>query len=287
MFTHQSIQVTSRGRPVRLHLFSTGMAADKTRLRQARFRAPFDTIDVLLDRHFTEWLPVWVMVIEHPDGIFVIDTGECADAARPGYFRPAGWLANKFITTQFKFSIRREDEIDHQLATLGISPRDVHSLILTHLHFDHTDGLKHFPSTPICVNKVEWDQPFGALPKLFPSWFQPTLLMLDRPFGPFQKACFLAEDLVVVHTPGHTFGHCSVLFLADDCHILFAGDICYTQQQLLDGKFPARCANRDLTRQTYTAVTTYAREHPLVFLPSHDGESGLRLRQLATIPVTH
>ncbi|HEV9036146.1 MAG TPA: hypothetical protein VGQ51_05985 [Puia sp.] len=48
MFAPHSIRLTSRGRPVRL-----------------------------LDRHFTEWLPVWVMVIEHPEGIFVIDTGEC------------------------------------------------------------------------------------------------------------------------------------------------------------------------------------------------------------------
>ena len=280
MFTPRSIRLTSRGRPVRLHLLSTGMGADKTRMREARFRDPFSTIDALLDRRFTEWLPIWVMVIEHPDGIFLIDTGECCDVTQPGYFKPAGPIAHRFITTQFKFSVRREDEIDRQLATLGLSIRDIRAVILTHLHFDHTDGLSHFPSTPVFLNKEEWENPFGALPQLLPSWFRPSLLTLDHSFGPFEKACFLADDLVLVHTPGHTYGHCSVLFLADDCHILFAGDICYTQQQLLDNKFSARPASRSLTRQTYEAVRTYGRQHPLIFLPSHDGDSGFRLQSL-------
>lgn len=283
MFSSRSIQLTCRGRPVRLHLLSTGMGADKTRMREARFREPVSTIDILLDRHFTEWLPVWVMVIEHPDGVFLIDTGECADAGRPGYFAPAGWFANRFITTQFKFFIRREDEIDRQLETRGISIPDIGSVILTHLHFDHTDGLKHFPSTPIFVNKLEWDHPFGALPELFPPWFKPTLFSLDDSFGTFQKARYLNEDMVVVHTPGHTFGHCSVILLCDDCHVFFAGDICYTQRQLLENKFSARLADRDLARQTYNAVKQYAREHPLVFLPSHDNESGHRLQQRLTL----
>jgi glyoxylase-like metal-dependent hydrolase (beta-lactamase superfamily II) len=252
-------------------------------MREARFREPGSTIDILLDRHFTEWLPVWVMVIEHPDGIFLIDTGECAEAGRPGYFKPAGWLANGFITTQFKFSIRREEEIDRQLAALGIPIRDIRSVILTHLHFDHTDGLKHFPSTPILVNKLEWERPFGVLPELFPCWFKPSLFSLEHSLGTFQKAHYLNEDLVVVHTPGHTFGHSSVMLLCDDCHVFFAGDICYTQRQLIENKFSARCASRDLARRTYNAVKQYAREYPLVFLPSHDSESGHRLQQRLTL----
>ena len=280
MFAPQSIRLTSRGRPVRLHLVSTGMGADKTRMRQARFPDPLSTIDVLLDPHFTEWLPVWVLVIEHPEGIFLIDTGESADAGRPGYFRQAGWVAHRFITTQFKFSIRREDEIDLQLAAHGMSVRDIRSVILTHLHFDHTDGLKHFSSTPVFVNKQEWEHPSGVLPQLFPPWFKPSLLTLHRSFGPFQHACFLTDDLVVVQTPGHTFGHCSVLLLADECHVLFAGDTCYSQQQLLENKYSARIASRRLARQTYDAIRQYARQHPLVFLPSHDGESGTRLHHL-------
>lgn len=286
MFPRQTIQLTSDGRPVRLHLISTGMGADKTRMREPRFNGLLSTIDILFDRQFTEWLPVWVMVIEHPEGIFVIDTGECAAAATPGYFRPAGWLANRYMTTQFRFSITREEEIDHQLNALGIAIADIRAVILTHLHFDHTDGLKHFPATPIFLHRLEWEHPFGAMPHLYPRWFQPTLLDLDQSLGPFKKAYFLTpgRDLALVHTPGHTFGHCSVLLRADDHHILFAADTCYDQDQLIHDAYPARPASRRLTRDTYAAIRTYARDHPLIFLPSHDAASALRLNGLQTLP---
>jgi N-acyl homoserine lactone hydrolase len=263
------------------------MGVDKRRFREARFPGLFSTMDALLDRRFTEWLPIWILVIEHPEGIFLIDTGECSEAAMPDYFRPAGWLASRYITTQFRFSIRREDVIDRQLAQLGISIPDIRSVILTHLHFDHTDGLKYFPSTPIFVHRLEWERPYGALPALFPSWFAPRLLTLNTSCGPFEKAFYLtsSRDLALVHTPGHTHGHCSVLLKADQCHVLFAGDICYTQDQLIHGKFAARAAAMAAARQTYATVKAYARLHPLVFLPSHDAESGTRLRQLNHLPV--
>jgi len=286
MFSPQTIQLMTRGRPVRIHLFSTGMVAVKTRFREARLKGLLSTVDFILDSRFTDWMPIWVMVIEHPEGIFVIDTGEVTEVNHPGYFRPSGVMANWFDATQFRFSVSREEEIDRQLNALSISVGDVTAVVLTHLHFDHTDGLKYFPNTPIFVARPEWEHPFGALPKLYPSWFKPSLLELDRSYGAFTKACFLtpSEDLALVHTPGHTHGHCSVLLRTDTCHILFAADICYTQDQLIQEKYAANAASRRMTRQTYAVVKAYAQVHPLIFLPSHDAEAGLRLTGLQPVP---
>jgi|HubBroStandDraft_1064217.scaffolds.fasta_scaffold23483_3 N-acyl homoserine lactone hydrolase len=286
MFPATSIQLTSAGRPIGIHLFSTGQGKDKRRFMQARFENSLTLVDSILDRRFTDWLPIWVMVIQHPEGIFVIDTGERAEVSKPAWVKTAGSLPGWFVSTQFKFSVTRDQEIDRQLATLGISPGEITAVILTHLHFDHTDGLYHFPAAEIRVARPEWERPFGALPKLYPSWFQPTLLDLDQSIVPFQKAVWLtsAQDLALIHTPGHTYGHCSILLRTDTHHVLFAGDICYTQRQLLDNRFAANAASYRLGRETYAAVKTYARNHPLVFLPSHDPESGNRLRDLRVLP---
>jgi N-acyl homoserine lactone hydrolase len=285
MFVPASIHLTSAGRPIGIHLLCTGQGKDKRRFMQARFSNVLSLVDSVLDRRFTDWLPIWVMVIQHPEGIFVIDTGERAEVSHPAWFKTAGSIPGWFVGTQFKFSVTRDQEIDRQLATLGLSPGEITAVILTHLHFDHTDGLYHFPAAQIRVARPEWERPFGALPKLYPSWFKPTLLELDQSIGPFEKAAWLtsSQDLALIHTPGHTYGHCSVLLRADTHHVLFAGDICYTQRQLLNNRFAANAASYRLGRQTYAAVKTYARNNPLVFLPSHDPDSATRLRDMQTI----
>jgi N-acyl homoserine lactone hydrolase len=286
-FPTTSIELTTAGRPVRIHLLSTGAVAVKTRFRQTRLTNILSIPDFILDPHFTAWLPIWVLVIEHPEGVFLIDAGERSAVTRPDYFRSSGLLSSWFDRSQFKFAITREQEIDRQLATLGFSPKDITAVILTHLHFDHTDGLYHFPSTPILVARPEWEHPFGALPKLYPSWLNPTLLDLDTQVGPFSKAAWLTQskDLALIHTPGHTFHHCSILLRTDHHHLLFAADICYSQDQLLTDEFAANAASYRLARKTYAAVRTYARSHPLIFLPSHDPEAATRLQNRQFLPI--
>lgn len=219
------------------------------------------------------------MVIEHPEGIFLIDTGEIASVNDPGYFRSSGFFTSWFDRSQFKFKVEKEEEVDRQLAALGISVESVKKVVLTHLHFDHTDGLHFFPHAEVIVNKGEWEKPFGDLPKLYPPWLSPTLVELNKSYDVFDHAQFLtdSEDLILVHTPGHTWGHCSVLIKSDSCYILFAADIAYSQDQLLQGKFAANSASHALSQQTYASVKSFAAKHPLVFLPSHDPESGQRL----------
>ena len=91
-----TVQMTAGGRPVRVHLFSTGRVAVKTRFKEARVSGWLSIADFIFDRRWTEWLPIWVMVVEHPEGIFVVDTGERAEVCEPGYFRSSGVLRKFF-----------------------------------------------------------------------------------------------------------------------------------------------------------------------------------------------
>ncbi len=121
MFDRQTIQLTISGKPSRIHLISTGAVSVKTKFREASKRGLLAMIDFILDKKFTEWMPIWVMIIEHPEGVFVIDTGENADVNNPGYFKSSGMFANWFDTTQFKFGVERNEEIGPQLDQLNIS----------------------------------------------------------------------------------------------------------------------------------------------------------------------
>jgi len=285
MFDAVSVQLHSNKQPIKIHLVSTGGVAVKTRFKEnkhAGFRA---LISFLLDKKFTEWLPIYVLIIEHTEGVFIIDAGEIADVENKDYFTSSGFFAKWFDTSQFKFLVKREDEIDMQLQRLNISPGKINSIILTHLHFDHTDGIKHFPNAKIIVNKDEWEKPFGDLPKLYPPWFKPELVELDEQFDVFKKAKYLtkSKDIILVETPGHTYHHCSVLIKTDECVIFFAADICYSQQQLIMEKFPGNNASNKLAKETYKAVKLFAENNPVVFIPSHDGTAGQRLKSLLTL----
>lgn len=275
------------GKPLRVHGVSTGMVAVKQKYKDAHFRGLAGIISFFLDKQFTEWLPIWVWVIEHPAGTFLVDTGENSRVSQADYFKSSGWFAHWLNTTQFKFKVEREDEIDVKLKELGLSPGQIDKVILTHLHLDHIDGLSYFEGKKILVNKREWEKPFGDLPRLYPSWFDPQKISLDDEFPPFKRARFLspAKDLILVETSGHTHGHCSLLLKTDQGYLLFAGDVVYEQEQLKANRYSGGNVSRKKSEKSYQMIEAFAQHNKLVFLPSHDLHAGKRLREMEALEV--
>ena len=287
MFNSQSVELTTKaGHPLKIHLVSTGAVTVKTRFRQANTIGLLAKLSFMLDRKYTDWLPIWVMIVEHPEGIYVIDTGENSDVSNPGYFKFAGAMVKWFNTTQYKFKVEREEEIDRQLESLNISIKKISAVILTHLHLDHIDGLRHFPDTRIIVNKAEWEKPYGDLPQLYPDWFKPELVDLNESYDVFDRAYSVtkARDMLLLETPGHTWHHCSVLIKANPCNIFFGADVCYEQQQLIQLKYSGANASHRLANDTYSKVRTFCKTNKAIFIPSHEGAAAERLRNLESLP---
>ena len=88
-----------------------------------------------------------------------------------------------------------------------------------------------------------------------------------------------SEDVLLLPTAGHTKHHASVLFKTDDFDILFAGDVSYNQEQLIQGGIPGINADYKKTRRTYDNITSYAQQKRLIFLPSHDWDASRRLKE--------
>jgi N-acyl homoserine lactone hydrolase len=278
----QTKEFTIQNQPIKVHAVSTGVVSVKTKFRESGLKGKLGILSSFFSNKFTEWMPIWIWVIEHREGIYVIDTGENSQVNDKGYFKPSGVFANWLNTTQFKFKVNREEEIDAQLKSIGISCEKVNKVVLTHLHLDHIDGLKHFASSEILVNKLEWEKPYGDLPKLYPPWMKPILVTLDDDYPVFGKSHFLTDnkDLALVHTPGHTYGHSSVLLKTDQCHVFFAGDVVYYENQLLEDKFAGANASYSDAKETYRKIKEFAKMNKMIFLPSHDNESAERLQNL-------
>jgi glyoxylase-like metal-dependent hydrolase (beta-lactamase superfamily II) len=266
---------------MKLYAIQTGSVRIKTAQVEGRGRGLRRRLAVFTDRHWTEWLPTYAWVIDHPEGVIVVDTGQGT------HLLESGKSLHPYMRWEVAFRIERDEEIGPQLRTLGIGPRDVKRVVLTHLHCDHDGGLAHFPQTEIFVSRGElrmargWmGRARGYLPNRWPSWFDPVPLdLLAEPCGPFAASRRLtrAGDVVAVATPGHTRDHISVVVEDRGTTFFLAGDTSYDERLMLAGRLDGVSADDDVARATLSAIRYLVRDRPTVYLPTHDPESAERL----------
>ncbi len=271
---------------MKIHALSTGHVAIKTNQMRGRGDHRWTRLsNVFRDAHWSGSLPIHVWVIEHPEGIIVVDTGDTA-LAPPGWQHPFPRFANRKV-------VRPEEEIGPQLQRLGIQARDVRWVVLTHLHIDHDGGLSYFPNAEIVIAAGEYREASGLrgrvqgyVPQRWPGWLKPNLITLpDHPFGVFAKSLPLtkAADVIVVATPGHTNHHQSVIVQQDGLAYFLAGDTSYTQQGLLESWVDGVSPSKQTALDTLRRIREFAKHTPTVYLPAHDPEAKARLETRQTV----
>jgi N-acyl homoserine lactone hydrolase len=277
---------------MKIHAIQTGTVALTTRWREGAGHGRRRALNALLDREWTEPLPIYAFAIEHPEGVIVVDTGETARSAEAGYF--PRW--QPFFRFAVREAVEREQEIGPQLERLGIAPGDVRRVVLTHLHTDHAGGLHDFPDNEIVVARSELEYAVGLRGRLrgypnkrWPAWLDPTLVDLSPvPFGPFDSSLALthAGDVTLVPVPGHTPGQLAVVVEDEGHSVLLAGDASYTQDAMLRGAVDGVGPDEDAQRRTHERIRAYAATTPTVYLPTHDPDTAVRLAARETINAT-
>jgi N-acyl homoserine lactone hydrolase len=109
---------------VNIHAIQTGTVALTTSWREGVGHGGRRLLNTLLDREWTEPLPIYAFAIEHPEGVIVVDTGESARVAAAGYF--PRW--SPFFRFAVRMRVEPSEEIGPQLERLGITPRDVRTV---------------------------------------------------------------------------------------------------------------------------------------------------------------
>lgn len=261
-----------------VHALTTGTVRLKEAFLHAR-SGPTRQPRLFTPGPFSGPLPIHAWLVEHDGRRILVDTGETA-AVRDIPFA--------------RFEVRPEDELPHALAGVGVTPDDVDQVVLTHMHADHMDGAVHV-DRPVLVQDTELTYAHAAISRVFQRVlrqpipgdvdFRPVALDGGR-FGAFAASRPLTPDgrVVAVATPGHTPGHMSVICIDDDGrHLLLAGDASDTLEQLRARRTDAVAPKPKVHVETLDRILAHGREHPTVFLPSHDADSATRLAQRATL----
>ena len=280
---------------MQVHAIHTGTVQIHQRQRSGSGRGVLRFANTLLDSHWTEPLPILAWLIEHPEGLILVDTGETARTGEAGYFPP--W--HPYYRWALREQVRPDEEIGPRLHQLGFAIDDVRWVVLTHLHTDHAGGLSHFPNSEILLSRAEYEVAKGFIGKLrgylphrWPEWFAPRLIdFATERVGPFPASFPLtrAGDVQIVPTPGHSAGHMSVVVSEGERVLFIAGDTSYSEANLVAGILDGvaslggglAAAARALER-----IRAYARDRALVYLPSHDPESEARLRSRQTVTIS-
>lgn len=276
-----------------IHAISTGRVKVTHNWQVGRDNDSLRLVHTLFDSHFTDWLPIFCYVVEHPEGLIVIDTGIPTNANDPIWFPP--WMRLLQRAAYFD-QMTPDEEIGPQLQKLGLSAQDVRWVVLTHLHQDHDGGLHHFPNAEIVVAKAEWEAAIGLkgrmggyLNQRWPKWLSLTLVdFKDGAYGTFLHSHSLTKrgDVHLVPTHGHSAGHLSVIVEEDDHVLCFAGDASYSQELLLADSIDGVGPNPAAQHQTHKQLLQFASQTPMIYLPAHEGDAERRLQERAFVPMT-
>lgn len=157
---------------------------------------------------------------------------------------------------------------------------DPAAILMTHLHLDHTAGLRDFPGTRLLIGRREWEAFRGPRPALHgyvPGHLREEHHEIELLDVDDEHDLFGDGTVRLLATPGHTHGHLSVLVATAAGPVLVCGDAIYVRDNLRPGHEPLHCEDRAAWRRSAARLDALVPDVAAV-VPGHDPEAWAALQ---------
>lgn len=220
-------------------------------------------------------VPIFAYLIYHEKyGYFLIDSG-CDSSYINNPFGPMKGIILPFVMAETL--LEPDGEIEKQLSDIR---NQIKGVFFTHLHFDHTSGLRALQDNLIYIaGKGEKSISIKGL--LEPNHFKKSNTVNTLDFDsteaqilPIGRAIdiFGDQSLWAVSTAGHSKGHVSYLVNTMDHPILITGDACILNKSIEIGVGPGTSSeNIEQAQETFNRILNFIKDNPNVEIwPGHD-----------------
>lgn len=197
-------------------------------------------------------LPVSAYLIDHPKGKILIDTGWDTKYAHERPKQLFG-LMDKISTA----IISDGEGIDSKLMSLGLAPKDIDRVFISHMDFDHASGLRLVKDAKdICCSEEEWAACNKPSLRYVDTWTGicrvETFSFCKSGIGPVGRSYDVFGDgtILLIHTPGHSRGLFSVMIRSKDGYIVLGNDTAYLPESFSEHKIPGLTVNSRLAEKS-------------------------------------
>lgn len=217
------------------------------------------------DNGIKQKCPVYCVLLQTDDGRnILVDTGQNPH----GIKEPDKTWGTRHL--ELPPVMEEPDDIRNRLKQIGLEPKDIDTVINTHLHWDHTGGNQFFTNANFYVQKAEYR--FALYPD---SFFGKSFLYNHFNVGvhyELMEGDFeLTEGVFVFDTCGHTPGHQSVLVtMTDGRKLIVTGDACYIPENVNNLVLQGNCYDNCAAVRSLNKLRTIRTIIGADLLPSHN-----------------
>ncbi|MGM8215661.1 YtnP family quorum-quenching lactonase [Bacillaceae bacterium W0354] len=119
------------------------------------------------------------------------------------------------------FGVLEESKIEQSLNELGLTFESIDTILMTHLHFDHANGLTKisndelvstFPNATIYCSEVEWNEMRQPNMRSRNTYWEENWKPIQHQVQTFDSEVEVLPGLSMHHTSGHSDGHSVIKF---------------------------------------------------------------------------